>query len=253
MLILISPAKRLDENSKVFAEHTLSRNPAKTQELVEKLKQFNPANLQKLMGINPKLAELNVDRFYKFRKRHNIQNSLQALFAFNGDVFLGLDAKSFSDETVRYAQDHLRILSGLYAVLRPLDLIQPYRLEMGTKLNTSLGNDLYSFWGDHITRMIKSDLNKTENEYLLNLASNEYFKSIDVSKIKVPVLTATFKEYRNGQLKFFPVFGKKARGLMTRYVLENKISDPEELKGFNTEGYSYEEKLSSGEEFVFVR
>jgi len=175
------------------------------------------------------------------------------MFAFNGDVFLGLDAKSLDDESVLYAQDHLRILSGLYGVLRPLDLIQPYRLEMGTKLKTDEWKGLYEFWGDKLTNIVKSDMRSNDSEVLLNLASKEYFKAIDVSKVRQRILTVTFKEYRNGNLKFFSVFGKKARGLMSRYVIENRISKPEEIKAFNVENYSFESSLSTADEFVFVR
>jgi cytoplasmic iron level regulating protein YaaA (DUF328/UPF0246 family) len=253
MLMVISPAKRLDENSRKFEAHTPARNAERTRKLVEELQKYSPADLEKLMDINPKLAELNADRFLRFRKRHTVQNSLQALFAFNGDVFLGLDAKSLDDGSVRFAQDHLRILSGLYGVLRPLDLIQPYRLEMGTRLKTDEAEDLYGFWGDRITRLIRTDMRDIHAEILLNLASNEYFKSIDTKTLKKRVLTMTFKEYRDGQLKFYPVFGKKARGLMARYVIENRITDPEDLKGFDVENYVFDQSLSTEDEFVFVR
>lgn len=253
MLIVISPAKRLDEKSKRFGSHTSARNAKETQYLVEELKKYSPADLEKLMGINPKLAGLNADRFHRFKKRHTDKNSLQALFAFNGDVFLGLEAKTLDDESVLYAQDHLRILSGLYGVLRPLDLIQPYRLEMGTKLKTDLAKNLYEFWGDKITNLIKSDMRSIESDVLLNLASNEYFNSIDTSRLNKRVLSCTFKEYKDGKLKFYPVFGKKVRGLMTRYVIENRIDQVEDIKGFNVENYYFEESLSSENEFVFVR
>lgn len=253
MLIVISPAKRLDEQSKKFNSYTSSRNAVQTRELISVLQQYSAADLQKLMSINPKLADLNVDRFQRFKKRHTLQNSLQAIFAFNGDVFLGLEAKSLDHESILFAQDHLRILSGLYGVLRPLDLIQAYRLEMGTKLKTKGAKDLYSFWDNKITNLIKSDMRAAKTDILLNLASNEYFKAIDTSKIKKRILTVTFREYKDGELKFYPVFGKKARGLMTRYVIENRINEPEELKGFNVENYYFEESLSSDDEFVFVR
>jgi len=253
MLIVISPAKRLDEKSKIFEEHTNARNVGKTRELVNILKQYSPADLQKLMKINPKLADLNFGRYQMFRQRHTVQNSLQALFAFSGDVFLGMNAKNFEDVDVKYAQDHLRILSGLYGVLKPLDLIQPYRLEMGTKLRNEKGKDLYSFWGDKITSLIKADMRSSNTEVLFNLASGEYFKSIDTKKIKKRIVTADFREYKEGKYKFYPVFGKKARGMMTRYVLKNQISDIEELKGFQEENYYFEEKLSSENELIFVR
>lgn len=253
MLIVISPAKRLDEQSKKFNSYTSSRNAVQTRELISVLQQYSAADLQKLMSINPKLADLNVDRFQRFKKRHTLQNSLQAIFAFNGDVFLGLEAKSLDHESILFAQDHLRILSGLYGVLRPLDLIQAYRLEMGTKLKTKGAKDLYSFWDNKITNLIKSDMRAAKTDILLNLASNEYFKAIDTSKIKKRILTVTFREYKDGELKFYPVFGKKARGLMTRYVIENRINEPEELKGFNVENYYFQESLSSDDEFVFVR
>lgn len=253
MLTVISPAKRIDEKSKLFEKHTLPRKTASTKELIEILKRYSPADLQKLMSINPKLADLNVGRYQMFKHRHNRQNSLQSLFAFSGDVFLGMDAKSFSDRNINYAQDHLRILSGLYAVLRPLDLIQPYRLEMGTKLNNAKGKDLYSFWGSQITSMIKSDLKSSGSDILFNLASNEYFKAIDSKKLKSRVITADFREYKDGQYKFYPVFGKKARGLMTRFVITNQIEDPEQIKAFQEENYYFEEKLSTENELIFVR
>jgi len=253
MLIVISPAKRLNEKSKMFEEHSLPRHSGRTRELAEILRGFTAGQLQELMDINPELADLNYGRFQQFKSRHHRENSLQALFAFNGDVFLGLRAGDWNKEAVRYAQDHLRILSGLYGVLRPLDLIQPYRLEMGTRLRTKKGDDLYEFWGDTITNQIRADLRQSGSDILLNLASEEYFKTIDRRKIKGRVLTANFREYRDGKFKFYPVFGKKARGLMSRYVIENRISDPEELKGFNVENYYFEESLSTENEFVFVR
>lgn len=253
MLTILSPAKRLDAKSKVFGEYTQSRFPAKTRELVALLKAFSPASLQDLMEINPQLAELNADRFARFKTRHTVQNSLQALFAFNGDVFLGLEAKSLTDDSLRFAQDHLRILSGLYGVLRPLDLIQPYRLEMGTRLANPEGKNLYDFWGNQLTRMINKDLKESGTDILVNLASNEYFRAIQPGKIKGRIIEPTFREYKDGQLKFFPVFGKKARGLMARYIIDNRISDPEELKGFQVENYYFDESLSSQTEFAFVR
>ena len=253
MLVIISPAKRLNEQADLFPVHTFARNPEKTRALIEILKNYSPADLQQLMGINPQLAELNADRFHRFKKRHTVQNSLQALFAFNGDVFLGLQAKTMDEASVRFAQEHLRILSGLYGVLRPLDLIQPYRLEMGTHLPTSEGRDLYTFWGETITQLIRSDMRSSGADVLINLASNEYFKSINPKKIKGKILEMTFKEYKDGQLKFYPVFGKKARGLMSRYIIDNRLSNPEDLKGFQEQNYYFEESLSSDTEFVFVR
>ena len=253
MFIVISPAKRLDEKSKMFEDYTLPRHPDKTQVLISILKGFSPAELQELMHINQQLADLNIDRYHNFKKRHNKQNSLQAIFAFNGDVFLGLQAKTMTDESIRFAQDHLRILSGLYGVLRPLDLIQAYRLEMGTKVKTETANELYSFWGTLITSMIKSDMRKVNSDVLINLASNEYYKAIDTKKIKARIITPNFREDKDGELKFYPVFGKKARGLMSRYIIDNQISDPEDLKGFNYENYYYDERNSTEDEMMFIR
>lgn len=254
MLILISPAKTLKENiTKSVPERTFPDLLAEAEIIANVLKKYNPAKLQKLMDINRGLAELNADRFTRWTLPFTAENSWPALLMFNGEVYNGLKADTLSVKDLAYAQDHLRILSGLYGVLRPLDVIQAYRLEMGTKIKIGRKIDLYAFWGEKLTETINTELDKHKEKVLINLASTEYFNAINTKKIKSRILTCTFKEERNGKLQFITIYGKKARGLMTRFIIKNKIEKPDDLKHFEEEGYFYNDRASKENDWVFSR
>ncbi|TRW48107.1 peroxide stress protein YaaA [Aliidiomarina halalkaliphila] len=254
MLFVVSPAKNLDYESPVptddFSQPELLDEAAS---LVKVCKQLSPQDLSSLMNISDKLAGLNAARFTEWKTPFTTGNAKQAVFAFNGDVYTGLDAKSLPAKDWKWGQQHMRILSGLYGVLKPLDLMQPYRLEMGTKLKNPRGKDLYEFWGDGITEKLNVAAQESKSDVLINLASNEYFKSVRPRKLKVPVITPVFKDTKNGQLKVISFYAKKARGLMARYIIEKKPNSIEELKSFNAEGYQFSSKLSSDKELVFTR
>jgi len=254
MLILISPSKTLD-----FDIPEKAINPsqpeflAEAQLLVDKLKKFNPKKLQELMHINLKLADLNAARYMDWCQPFTEENARQALLVFKGEVFTGLNSEDLSSDDLQFSQDHLRILSGLYGVLRPLDLIQAYRLEMGTKLKTRRGKNLYQFWGNKITNSINTALKNSGQNILVNLASNEYFNSIDKKKLDAEVYTPTFKDYKNGTYKFLTVYCKRARGMMTQFIIKNKITEVEKLKLFDDDGYYYNDNLSEVRNWVFTR
>jgi len=254
MLILISPAKTLDYSAKVpdikVSEISF---PAECQELVNGLKRYKPKDLQTLMGISPKLAQLNFERFQEFSYPFNKQDVKPALLVFKGEVFVGINAENFDVEDLQYAQDHLRILSGLYGVLRPLDAIFPYRLEMGTKYSTAKFKHLYDFWGMKIHNKVQQDLDNQGDNILINLASNEYFKAVKAPKLKAEIITPQFKDFKNGQYKMISFYAKKARGLMTNFILKNRITNPNELKLFDMEGYEFNVQLSKGNNWVFTR
>ena len=205
------------------------------------------------MGISPKLSQLNFERFVNWQLPFNMENAKQAILAFTGDVYTGIDASTLNETELQTAQTDLRILSGLYGVLKPLDLIQAYRLEMGKKLQTPKGKNLYEFWGDKITNEINKTLKEKEDKYLINLASNEYFKSVNKKEVKAEIITPVFKDLKNGQYKVISFFAKKARGLMTRFIIQNQITDPEYLKAFNSDGYVFNPHLSKNQELVFTR
>jgi len=254
MLIVISPSKTLDyETPAAVKKSTTPVFLHDSSELVEQLRQMTPGKIAKLMHISPKLAELNANRYYNWQVPFSLNNARQALLAFKGDVYTGLDAESLDRHDLNFAQKHLRILSGLYGVLRPLDLMQAYRLEMGTGLKNKRGEDLYAFWGNKITDELNKDLKKAGNGTLINLASNEYFKSIHREGLKARIITPEFKEKKNGQYRFFSFYGKKARGLMSRYIIQNRLTEPEGMKGFNLEGYRYNKGLSSDDNWIFTR
>lgn len=254
MLILISPAKSLDfetaTTSKIYSE---AKYLKESQALIKLLRKLTVDEIADFMNISPKLAQLNYERFLSWQTPFNMDNAKQALLAFKGDVYTGLDAESLTEAELQIAQKDLRILSGLYGVLKPLDLIQPYRLEMGKKLQTSKGNNLYEFWGDKITNDINATLKEKGDKHLINLASNEYFKSINKKKLEAEIITPVFKDFKNGQYKIISFFAKKARGMMTRFIIQNQISDPEHLKTFNSNGYIFNPHLSKDKEFVFTR
>lgn len=254
MLIIISPAKTLDFNQKattsLFSESDFL---PQAEKLVKVLKKYSAPDLMNLMGISDKLARENQERFSAWKRPFDMDNAKQALLAFKGDVYLGLDAESLSENELAYTQDHLRILSGLYGVLRPMDLIQPYRLEMGTKINLPTLKDLYTFWGDKLTRSINKALTAQGDSVLINLASNEYFKSLNKKVLQASIFTPVFKDFSNGEYKQISFFAKKARGLMSRFILQNRLENPEDLKHFNAEGYFFNETESSTNQFIFLR
>lgn len=254
MLTLISPAKTLDfETQPSTIKSSTPESLKHSKELVDILKQESAAKLSKLMGISPKLAELNVERFKTWKTPFTCENSKQAILAFKGDVYLGLNAEKYSLRDFNFAQKHLRILSGLYGALKPLDLIQPYRLEMGTRLKTRHGKNLYQFWGDRITQSIQCELQGHKNKTLINLASNEYFKSVNSKLLESPVVTPVFKDYSKGTYKVMSFFAKKARGTMTSYIVNNRIDKPDRIKDFDVDGYRFDSNYSSDQEWVFTR
>jgi len=254
MLTLISPAKTLKENINLEAPvNTIPEFLPEAESLVNTLKKYSPQKLMKLMDINPALAELNAGRYIKWSLPFTPENSWTAIHMFNGEVYNGLKASSLTTKELSYSQDHLRILSGLYGLLRPLDIIQAYRLEMGTKLTIGKKKDLYGFWGEKITMAINRELESHKEKVLLNLASTEYFKALKINKINARILSCTFKEERNGKLQFITIYGKKARGLMTRFIIKNRIDKAEDLKHFDEEGYYFNERVSRENEWVFTR
>ena len=254
MLIVISPAKTLDfETPPRVPTFTLPEFLEDSAELIDELRGFEPYKLSDLMGISSKLADLNSNRYHNWSLPFNADNAKQSVLAFKGDVYSGLDADNLTTGDLQFAQDHLRILSGLYGVLKPLDLMQPYRLEMGTKLKNRRGKDLYDFWDDRINKTLNAEMAGQDNPVLVNLASNEYFKSVKPEKLNARIITPTFKEERNGDYKFISFTAKKARGLMSRYIVRNRLLDPEDIKGFDLEGYRYNAELSETDRPVFTR
>jgi len=254
MLLVVSPAKNLDYESAVatekFSQPELLEH---SKVLIKKCKTLTPADISSLMSISDKLAGLNAARFGEWATPFTPENARQAILAFNGDVYAGLDANSFNDDDFAFAQQHMRILSGLYGLLRPLDLMQAYRLEMGKKLDNERGSNLYQFWGDIITEHLNDALAAQGDNILINLASNEYFKSVNKKVLKAEIITPAFKDWKNGQFKMISFYAKKARGLMARYIIENQISDAEKLKAFDVAGYQYSAELSKGNDWVFTR
>lgn len=254
MLIVISPAKSLDfETPSKIENYTMPDLLKESEKLVGRLKTMSPKQLSVLMGISADLGDLNFKRYQEWQTPFAPENAKQAILAFNGDVYQGLDAATLSEDKLMLAQSKLRILSGLYGVLKPLDLIQPYRLEMGTKLKYYKSKDLYEFWNPLITKKINEAVVESGSGILINLASNEYFKSIDRKKLKAEIITPDFKDLKNGSYKMISFFAKRARGLMTRFILENNITDHAELLAFNSEGYAFNPRFSKPENPVFTR
>ncbi|WP_300492035.1 peroxide stress protein YaaA [Flavobacterium sp.] len=252
MKIVISPAKSLDFESTLPTSHYTEASFLKEANTVHRvLKKKKPKQLSELMDISEKLADLNWQRNQKWATPFTPENARPAVYAFNGDVYVGLDAYSLPAEKLPVLEEKLRILSGLYGLLKPLDLIQPYRLEMGTKLPVGKSNDLYEFWKPKITKALNSELKK--DELFINLASNEYFSAVDKKALKVPVITPEFKDYKDGKLKMISFFAKKARGMMVRYIIDTDAQTIDDLKGFNYEGYQYDANLSKGNTLVFTR
>lgn len=254
MLAVVSPAKKLDFETDV-PEMAVSQ-PAfldDTEELIEVARKKSCSDLMKLMGISENLADLNYQRFQHFSRPFDRTNAKPAIFAFRGDTYVGLDADTMKSDDIDWAEDHFRMLSGLYGLLKPRDLMQPYRLEMGTRLANPRGKDLYAFWGDKIATEINALTNGHKDRSLINLASTEYFKSVKTKLLDGPVITPVFKEVKGGTSKVVGFSAKRARGMMARYMIDNRIENPQELKKFNVDGYSYQDDLSNDNEWVFTR
>ena len=240
MKIIISPAKSLDFDSELNSQNvSVPKFLEKTLAINSILKQKSPSDLMKLQSISEKLSDLNWKRNLKFSRNHNDDNSRPAIFAFNGDVYEGLDVKTLDVKKIDFLQNNLRIISGLYGVLKPLDLIQPYRLEMGTKISINGSSNLYEYWSNDITKFLSDEL--LSSEFLLNLASNEYFSAIDKSKINSEIISPIFKDFKNGKLKIISFYAKKARGMMVRYVADHLIDNYDNLLSFNYGGYIFNE------------
>ena len=254
MLMLLSPAKTLDYETPVTTKSfSIPDYLGKSSELVKVLKQKSFLDLMELMQVSQKIAELNVERFNQWKLPFSTENAKQAVLAFKGDVYTGLDASALSENRLAYTQSHLRILSGLYGLLRPLDLMQPYRLEMGQKLTTKKGENLYQFWGEKITDALNVLLAKQDEPVLINLASNEYFKSVQKKNLDGRLITPEFKDWKNGKYKMISFFAKKARGLMVRYAIDHNIQKAEVLQNFDYDGYHFNLELSRADKWVFSR
>lgn len=254
MLIVVSPAKTLDYDTppktKTF---TIPDYLDDSAELIHRMREFSALDISDLMKVSSKIAELNFDRFEAWNKKFTEKNAKQAVLAFKGDVYTGLDADSFSAKDFKFAQTHFRMLSGLYGLLRPLDLMLPYRLEMGTRLSNERGKNLYEFWGSKVTNALNEQLKNTKSKHLINLASNEYFKVVKPKELNGEIITPAFKEFKNGDYKMIGIYAKKARGLMSRYIIQNQLKDIEDIKSFDMAGYHYNKSLSNGNNWVFTR
>lgn len=254
MLMVISPAKTLDfETPPTTERFTQPQYLDHSQELIEILRELTPAQIGELMHLSDKLSGLNAARFGSWTPAFTPENAKQALLAFKGDVYTGLQAETLSDAELSYAQDHLRMLSGLYGLLRPLDLMQPYRLEMGTKLANARGKDLYAFWGTRISEWLNEALKEQGDDLLLNLASNEYFSAVKRPALNARIIDTDFKDLKNGQYKIISFYAKKARGMMSRFVISEKINMPDALKQFDVGGYRFSKEQSTATRLVFLR
>ncbi len=253
MIAVVSPAKSLDFETPYSGKFTTPRKLEKSSDLIDVLRQKAPEEIGSLMSISDKLSQLNVERYHTFESEHNLTNAKPSLFAFQGDVYQGLDASTFEQSDVDFAQDHFRILSGLYGLLRPLDLIQPYRLEMGTRLAFDDHKTLYDFWASQIAELINKDLRAQGDEILINLASQEYWKSVDRNALKARVIDVEFKDLKGDMYKIISFYAKKARGLMSRYMIQHRVTDPQDLKGFDLAGYFFDEEESTDDKLCFKR
>jgi len=255
MIIVLSPAKSLDyETPAHIRKHTLPDFVDDAAELIQGLRQLSPQQIGGMMGISDQLATLNFQRYAEWSKTFDAQNSKQAVLAFNGDVYEGFAARTLSSADLDFAQSHVRVLSGLYGLLRPLDLLQPYRLEMGTKFPNARGKDLYAFWGERITAALNEQFKRQRGaRVLVNCASGEYFKSVRPKLLDVPVVSPVFEDWKGGRYKIISFHAKRARGLMARYAVQNRIDEPEALKGFDSEGYRFDAKASNDTTYVFRR
>jgi len=254
MITILSPAKKLDKKTdRAIGQTTTPAFLDDSRELIGELRKLSPEEISRLMNVSRQIAELNYERFARWEPPFHQDNATPAVFLFNGQAYQGLQAETLSDDDLFFAQDHLRILSGLYGLLRPLDLIQPYRLEMGTKMRNPGGKDLYEFWGGKLTRAINEALSQHDSRVLMNLASNEYSKAIRPQVLDADIITPVFKEKKGNQYKTVAVYAKTARGLMTRYIIENRIEDPQAIKGFDEQGYLYSPEMSDEKQWVFAR
>ena len=254
MHIIISPAKNLNiKFPETVKPVSFPSYLYDSKRLISSLKKYNTEGLMHLMNINFKLAELNKQRYKNWNKNHTTDNTGPAVFVFNGAVYQGLKAESLSNSDLKYAGEHLSILSGLYGILKPLDGIQAYRLEMGTKLSVGKFYNLYDFWGTKINKLLNARMEESKDDVLINLSSNEYFKSVIAKKLKCRIITPVFKDFKSGEYKLISVYFKKARGLMTRFILKNRLNDPEQIKAVDYEGYYYNDALSEGDKWVFTR
>jgi cytoplasmic iron level regulating protein YaaA (DUF328/UPF0246 family) len=254
MLIVLSPAKTLDYSIDPKSNHTAPQFLSQSSKLIKTLKEKEPKDIASLMGLSDKLATLNFDRYQSWKASKVVSNNTKpSMLVFKGDVYQGLDAENFNSNQLRFAQKHLRILSGLYGILRPMDVIKPYRLEMGTKLQTPKGKNLYEFWGSSIQDNVLDDLNSQKSDLLINLASKEYFSVLGKMPDYVNVISPVFKDYKNGKHKIISFYAKRARGLMAKWIIQQKIKDFEKLSDFNLDGYYYSEKESTLKEPVFLR
>jgi len=252
MLIVLSPAKSLDlESPSTTKEATTPDFIPHAAELIAVLRSYSPGQVAELMDLSDSLAMLNVSRYAHWSEDH--LDARQAIMSFNGDVYAGLDARTLAPAAIAYAQRHLRILSGLYGLLRPLDRMHPYRLEMGTRLKNPRGGNLYAFWGERVTQALNAQLADIEAGALVNLASEEYFKSVKPKLLRAPVITPVFEDWKNGKYKIISFFAKRARGLMARYAAEHGILDPQQLKDFDVDGYAFDAAASSETTWVFRR
>jgi len=252
MLILLSPAKTLDFESPSITDMVSEPDfAAESEILIKKLSTFSAGALAELMDISPALAELSFERYQNLHRHRADVLSKQAILTYIGEAYRGLNAADMNDDDFEFAQKHLRILSGLYGVLRPLDLIQPYRLEMATKLKVEKNKNLFEFWGDKITTKLNEDM--AENDFVINLASNEYYKSVKPQKLKAQVITPIFKDLHKGTYKILVLYAKNARGAMTSFIIKNRISNPEDIKSFNLNGYRFKQELSEGGNWVWIR
>ncbi len=254
MLLVVSPAKKLDYDFQdKISIHTMPDYLKDSKQLITRLRDFSSLDIAELMNVSIKIADLNFERYAEWTPNFALNNSKQSILAFKGDVYTGMDALSFNNADFKFAQKHLRILSGLYGLLRPLDLMKAYRLEMGSKLTTTRGKNLYEFWDTIITEGLNAHLKTIKSDVLINLASNEYFKSVKKKHLNAEIITPMFKDYKNGDYKMIGIYAKKARGLLSRYIIKNKLSNPEDIKDFDFEGYKYNKKLSKEFNWVFTR
>jgi len=254
MLILISPAKTLDFSPQnQILDYSIPQNLEDSDYLIKNLRKLSLENLSQLMGISAKLAQENLQRYQDWELPFTPANAKQAILAFKGDVYLGLNANRFTEKEFYFAQSHLRILSGLYGILKPLDLIQPYRLEMGTEFCTQKGKNIYHFWGKSLTERLNHELEIFSQKVVINLASVEYFKVIDSKNLQARLISPVFKEYKNGKYQVVSFFAKKARGLMSAFIIQNQLQNPEHIQAFQEENYRFEASLSNEKEWVFVR
>ena len=254
MLIVLSPAKTLDYSIDPKSNHTAPQFLSQSSKLIKTLKEKEPKDIASLMGLSDKLATLNFDRYQSWKASKVVSNNTKpSMLVFKGDVYQGLDAENFNSNQLKFAQKHLRILSGLYGILRPMDVIKPYRLEMGTKLQTTKGKNLYEFWGSSIQDNVLDDLSSQKSDLLINLASKEYFSVLGKMPDYVNVISPVFKDYKNGKHKIISFYAKRARGLMAKWIIQQKIRDFEKLSDFNLDGYYYSKKESTLTEPVFLR